>query len=217
MHLFSANSAKALRRGIRGEDYFAGALANRQLPTGKKGSLSNSSSDYGLDESYNSADELSDTASLHQSDGYGSSTLVRPCTLNTQSQYIEETHNTYSSQYAHSQYIATHQMIKENSQSQYNGQSILYARVQKGSAAHQHQSSPDPWVGTQTQVPQSKLGVGPPSSLAEQLKQVLAEREKRMGSDSTNNSTDDLSEKNKTAQHLLEEIRQAVSEANARG
>lgn len=45
---------------------------------------------------------------------------------------------------------------------------------------------------------------------------MLAEREKRIGSDSVNNSTDDLSEKNKTAQHLLEEIRQAVSEANAR-
>lgn len=46
---------------------------------------------------------------------------------------------------------------------------------------------------------------------------MLAEREKRIGSDSVTNSTDDLSEKNKTAQHLLEEIRQAVSEANARG
>lgn len=45
----------------------------------------------------------------------------------------------------------------------------------------------------------------------------MAEREKRIGSDSINNSSDDLSEKNKTAQHLLEEIRQAVSEANARG
>lgn len=38
-----------------------GALANRQLPSGKKGSLSNSSSDYGLDESYNSGDEFTDS------------------------------------------------------------------------------------------------------------------------------------------------------------
>lgn len=46
---------------------------------------------------------------------------------------------------------------------------------------------------------------------------VLAEREKRIGGESLNNSSDDLSEKNRTAQHLLEEIRQAVSEANAKG
>lgn len=48
---------------------------------------------------------------------------------------------------------------------------------------------------------------------------MLAEREKRMGVDSINNSTDDLNEKSnrQTAQHLLEEIRQAVTEANARG
>lgn len=39
-----------------------------------------------------------------------------------------------------------------------------------------------------------------------------------MGSDSISSSIDDLNEKGKqTAQHLLEEIRQAVSEANARG
>lgn len=49
--------------------------------------------------------------------------------------------------------------------------------------------------------------------------QVLAEREKRSGSDSLSNSTTDLNEKNKQAQaqHLLEEIRQAVQEANAKG
>lgn len=49
--------------------------------------------------------------------------------------------------------------------------------------------------------------------------QVLAEREKRLGSDSVNSSTDELNTKNKhnAAQHLLEEIRQAVSEANAKG
>lgn len=47
---------------------------------------------------------------------------------------------------------------------------------------------------------------------------VLAEREKRIGSESVTSSMDELNEKGKqTAQHLLEEIRQAVSEANARG
>lgn len=53
---------------------------------------------------------------------------------------------------------------------------------------------------------------GPPPSLAEQLKQVLAERERRMsGSSDTNNSSSNIS------QTLAEEIRHAVNEANARG
>lgn len=49
--------------------------------------------------------------------------------------------------------------------------------------------------------------------------QVLAEREKRIDSESLANSTDDLNEKSRQAQaqHLLEEIRQAVHEANAKG
>lgn len=48
--------------------------------------------------------------------------------------------------------------------------------------------------------------------------QVLAEREKRLGGD-VSSSTDELETKakHKTAQHLLEEIRQAVNEANAKG
>lgn len=48
---------------------------------------------------------------------------------------------------------------------------------------------------------------------------VLAEREKRLGSESMNSSIDELNEKSKNdpAHHLLEEIRQAVNEANAKG
>lgn len=48
---------------------------------------------------------------------------------------------------------------------------------------------------------------------------MLAEREKRMGNESVTSSTDELNEKSKhnTAQQLLEEIRQAVSEASSRG
>lgn len=47
----------------------------------------------------------------------------------------------------------------------------------------------------------------------------MAEREKRLGSESINSSTDELNErtKNDPAHHLLEEIRQAVNEANAKG
>ncbi|KAK4877137.1 hypothetical protein RN001_009643 [Aquatica leii] len=222
-----------------------GALANRQLPSGKKGSLSNSSSDYGLDESYNSNDDLSDTASLNQNDEYtsdgkySSGIPIRPSTLNTSSQITEQSQYTASQNTQYNSHSAIYNVQNNygysqsslqygNQTSQYNSQNqsysipqsnhhlntnVLYARVQKGST-HQHQSSPDPWLGVPNKG--ANVGLGPPPSLAEQLKQVLAEREKRIGSDSVNNSTDDLSEKNKTAQHLLEEIRQAVSEANAR-
>ncbi|XP_031347575.1 uncharacterized protein LOC116173971 isoform X2 [Photinus pyralis] len=210
-----------------------GALANRQLPSGKKGSLSNSSSDYGLDESYNSTDDLSEIGSLNQNDGYTSETkynnsVIRPSTLSTeQSQcnnsqsaiYSVQNHYGYSQnsvQYTNqqtSQYNSQNQTYSVQQNNQHMNTNVLYARVQKGTT-HQHQSSPDPWLGVPNKS--ASLGFCPPPSLAEQLKQVLAEREKRIGSESVSNSTDDLSEKNKTAQHLLEEIRQAVSEANAR-
>lgn len=48
---------------------------------------------------------------------------------------------------------------------------------------------------------------GPPPSLAEQLKQVLAERERRTSEMNANN----------VSQTLVDEIRQAVNEANAKG
>ncbi|XP_025836703.1 uncharacterized protein LOC108734606 isoform X3 [Agrilus planipennis] len=232
-----------------------GALANRQLPTAKKGSLSNSSSDYGLDDSCNSGDEMS-THSPHmdlkrsdpkdyssESGNYSSESrgsternslpLARPTSLNT---YDSNTYTVHQSSHSHTQYsaqslyynsqttygysqgpVAAHQVNKEPiaiAQAPVVGANVVYARVQKG---HQHQSSPDPWA-TATTNKAASIGLGPPTSLAEQLKQVLAEREKRIDSGSVTSSTDDLTEKSKsTAQHLLEEIRQAVNEANARG
>ena len=69
---------------------------------------------------------------------------------------------------------------------------------------------------------------GPPASLAEQLKQVLAERERRLGGNeisSSRESSGDFSDLNNphsndptlVTHNLVEEIRQAVSEANQRG
>lgn len=66
----------------------------------------------------------------------------------------------------------------------------------------------------------SQRGHGPPPSLAEQLKQVLAERERRMSTgDQSGSSRDGSSEylDRDPAAALAEEIRQAVNEANARG
>lgn len=61
---------------------------------------------------------------------------------------------------------------------------------------------------------------GPPPSLAEQLKQVLAERERRIsgGDNSSREGSGDFTDINKgISQSLVEEIRQAVNEANLRG
>ncbi|KRT84865.1 Sterile alpha motif containing protein [Oryctes borbonicus] len=205
----SANKSKA-------ELANRGALANRQLPSSKKGSLSNSSSDCGLDESYNSADELSEPVQHDQQ----KNSLVRPSTLNTSPHYSQYTSQSaqYNSQSSaqYSSQTSSQYSVQNAQYSSYSSQgqstNVIYARVQKESSLAQ-QSSPDPWSGNKP----INMGMGPPASLAEQLKQVLAEREKRMGNESVTSSTDELSEKSKnTAQHLLEEIRQAVSEANSR-
>lgn len=167
----SANKSKA-------ELANRGALANRQLPSSKKGSLSNSSSDCGLDESYNSGDELSEPASIPQQQHEQKNSLVRPSSLNTSTHYSQYTsqqvqYNTQSaSQYSSqtsSQY--TGQNTQYSTHSSYSGQNqganVIYARVQKDSSLGQ-QGSPDPWGGNKP----INMGMGPPASLAEQLKQV---------------------------------------------
>ncbi|XP_049819529.1 uncharacterized protein LOC109595347 isoform X2 [Aethina tumida] len=197
------------------------ALANRQLPSAKKGSLSNSSSDYGLDESYNSGDDLTDSA-YSQSEYVSKPTATsRPSTLNTnnaqyvQSQYQSQqqmSYNTQNSQYT-VQYSQVQKSSQYSSQNVQNSSSVVYARVQKESGNFQ-QPSPDPWGG-EAQNKGAGIG-GTPASFSEQLKQVLAEREKRLGNESISSSTDELNDKNAAAQQLLEEIRQAVSEANTK-
>lgn len=156
----SANKSKA-------ELANRGALANRQLPSGKKGSLSNSSSDYGLDESCNSGDELSEALFVQCSDvetKYKSSSVVRPSSLNTSAVYSQNSVHEYvqNTQYIvqNAEYSQVHKPVSTNA---------IYARVQKESAFVQ-QSSPDPWTGASTKG--CNLGMGPPPSLAEQLKQV---------------------------------------------
>lgn len=82
---------------------------------------------------------------------------VRPSSLST-AQY------TTSHQHSTVQYKTQHSHYQPNANVQ-----ALYARVQKDTSnTNHHQPSPDPWAGA---VRPSK-GLGPPSSLAEQLKQV---------------------------------------------
>ncbi|XP_014248295.1 neurabin-1 isoform X2 [Cimex lectularius] len=75
------------------------------------------------------------------------------------------------------------------------------------------QASPDPWNNGNNNPPTSlahRSGVA--NSLAEQLKQVLAERERRMSSGSGNNEAPQVS--SNVPPSLVEEIRQAVNQAN---
>ncbi|XP_050311669.1 neurabin-1 isoform X2 [Anthonomus grandis grandis] len=235
-----------------------GSLANRQLPSGaaKKGggggsssgggSLSNSSSDYGLDESYNSADEeplpprgkssrpsaalVSSKVNVVRPTSLTTTTTTTTTTTNShyiiQPQYAavqhqpqRQYHDQYSVQYSEVQKTGKNNGAPCAAQGVIGGEStgVVYARVQKDTRTDE--------VTTTTTTSYAEAagggnkGVGPPPSLAEQLKQVLAEREKRLGSDSVTSSTDELNEeksKEDPAHHLLEEIRQAVSEANAK-
>ncbi|XP_034249433.1 uncharacterized protein LOC117650265 isoform X3 [Thrips palmi] len=98
----------------------------------------------------------------------------------------------------------------------------LYA-PHSSSGLHSHPSGAQAATNVAYQAaPQKSAGQrghGPPPSLAEQLKQVLAERERRMSTgDQANASRDGSSEfiDRDPADALAEEIRQAVNEANAR-
>ncbi|XP_012225104.1 uncharacterized protein Spn isoform X4 [Linepithema humile] len=173
-----------------------GGLANRQLPK-RSGGLSNSSSDYGLDESGDNTDDDS------------SSKLT-------------------------SQDSRSPNDLKQSNLSSYSSTSSISSLKGKAhmdpihpTAIRQHSTiSSQVRAMTEQSWPQSQKTTltGPPASLAEQLKQVLAEREKRLGgNDSSRESSGDFSDLNlhnndptMVTHHLVEEIRQAVNEANQR-
>ncbi|XP_039312837.1 uncharacterized protein LOC105202232 isoform X3 [Solenopsis invicta] len=176
-----------------------GGLANRQLPR-RSGGLSNSSSDYGLDESGDNTDDDS-SSKLTSQDSRSPNDLTS----------------------------------KQSNLSSYSSTSSISSLKGKShmdpihpSAIRQHSTiSSQVRAMTEQSWPQSqKISLtGPPASLAEQLKQVLAEREKRLGgNDSSRESSGDFSDLNNphnndptmVTHHLVEEIRQAVNEANQR-
>ncbi|XP_008191012.2 uncharacterized protein Spn isoform X2 [Tribolium castaneum] len=176
-----------------------GSLANRQLPSAKKGSLSNSSSsDYGLDDSYNSGDEVN---------------CCNGRTTNSNNLYSQHTRCQVQAN-PETQHDFQYNKVQKPVYASYNKRvdpTPVYAKVQKDSS-HSDYTNPD------SGIVKKGIGMGPPPSLAEQLKQVLSEREKRFSSDTLNSSCEELTERSKhnAAQHLLEEIRQAVNEANAK-
>ncbi|KOC65669.1 Neurabin-1 [Habropoda laboriosa] len=178
-----------------------GGLANRQLPK-RSGGLSNSSSDYGLDESGDNTDEDSSSKLLSQDTSSRS-----PNDLTSKQSNL--------SSYSSSSSISS---LKSKHMEPTHPTTIrLHSTISSQVRAMTEQS----W-------PQSQKNLtGPPASFAEQLKQVLAERERRLGGNdmsSSRESSGDFSDLNNphssdptlVTHHLVEEIRQAVSEANQR-
>nr|XP_012149431.1 PREDICTED: uncharacterized protein LOC100880320 isoform X3 [Megachile rotundata] len=178
-----------------------GGLANRQLPK-RSGGLSNSSSDYGLDESGDNTDEDSSSKLLSQDASSRSPNDLTSKQSNLSSYSSSSSISSLKSKHmepAHPTTIRQHSTISSQVRAM-----------------------------TEQSWPQSQKNLtGPPASLAEQLKQVLAERERRLGGNdmsSSRESSGDFSDLNNphasdpalVTHHLVEEIRQAVNEANQR-
>ncbi|XP_055915349.1 uncharacterized protein LOC129948388 isoform X3 [Eupeodes corollae] len=197
-----------------------GGLANRQLPTGKK-SLSNSSSDCGLD----SEDDMgtNDTSStgttmvsngnhqnghhnLHNSDKY-----VREQQINQLYAQVHKDHKTHST---------IPNIFKTTSSDSSFGVSkdlnSSYDSILGSNDKLSENDQTENWM-----YPSRRRGnKAPPASFTDQLNQVLSDRERRLGDGSSRHSSDDYTEINKSqssaaisAKTLINEIRQAVNEA----
>ncbi|XP_044007565.1 uncharacterized protein LOC122852063 isoform X2 [Aphidius gifuensis] len=177
-----------------------GGLANRQLPK-RSGGLSNSSSDYGLDESGDNTD-TEDSSKISAS---------HDISIRSASESIK--HSNLSS------YSSSSSISSQKSKQLFETTTIRQ---------HSTISSQVRAMTEQNWLPNQKSLTGPPATLAEQLKQVLAERERRLGGNdnisSSRESSGDFTEFNNqhtnnptmVTQNLVEEIRQAVNEASQR-
>lgn len=158
-------------------------------------------------------------------------TATSPSSLHSASSATVLPHTTATALYSHVTHMPTSQPLHHYHPHQQTPSTHPHGVVQSHHAmtgiTSQHQPCPDPWIGrNKGPTPTYPIGpprglAGPPASLAEQLKQVLAERERRIsGGDqaSSREGSGDFTEMNKgVSQTLAEEIRQAVNEANARG
>lgn len=180
-----------------------GGLANRQLPK-RSGGLSNSSSDYGLDES----GDNTDTEDSSKMGGTSHDTSIR-----STSESIKQSN---LSSYSSSSSISS-QKSKQYFESTHSTTIRQHSTISSQVRAMTEQS----WSASQKGL------TGHPPSLAEQLKKVLAERERRLGGNdmpSSRENSGDFSDLNNphgsdpsvVGHHLVEEIRQAVNEANQR-
>lgn len=231
-----------------------GALANRQLPTGKK-SLSNSSSDCGLDSEDDIATESTAISnnSNHQPNGHHTNAINNDSRDGGgYSNIVVQTRNPQQTQQINQNATPLYAQVCKDRDS-YNKTSHstipnIYKNTNNestGSYSKDINSSYDSILGSNDKLseneqsmdnwmyPSRRRGVKiPPTSFADQLNQVLADRERRLGDGSSRDSSDDYTEINKAqnqtqnqnqiqiqnpaaimTQNLIVEIRQAVNEA----
>ncbi|KAL0271292.1 UNVERIFIED_CONTAM: hypothetical protein PYX00_008431 [Menopon gallinae] len=179
----------------KGELGTKGGLANRQLPSGKK-SLSNSSSEYGLDGS-----DVEENAREKESP------------LPAQEHSLIRTNVHYSQNPAPA--MNPHSGLTMSS---FRTDSIYSHATHTSANQPLHVATSDSWTSLSYSKPAktvyTAMNPKPPPSLAEQLKQVLAERERRLSTGDS--SSREEFETSRVPQSLAEEIRQAVNEANAK-
>ncbi|PNF27804.1 hypothetical protein B7P43_G09208, partial [Cryptotermes secundus] len=165
----------------------------------------------------------------HQQHHMHFQTATSPSSLHSPSSATVLPHTTATALYSHVTHMPTSQPLHHYHPHQQTPSTHPHGIAQSHHAmtgvTSPHQPSPDPWIGrNKGPTPTYPIGpprglAGPPASLAEQLKQVLAERERRISGDqaSSREGSGDFTEMNKgVSQTLAEEIRQAVNEANAR-
>lgn len=215
-----------------------GALANRQLPSSKKLGSSNSSSNGTLDESEDETniDVANNNPTFTNGVHYSTPAVIKPVVspsipLYAQVHKEKERNDTTSPVAAFN--IKTHATIpnifRDNvggkvSSSSYGSDlnASSYESDMGSSNDKLDDQSPDSWMYP-SRRPKGLKGITPPS-LAEQLKERLAEREgKRLNEDgSSRDSSDDFSDLNppnpeRLSQNLLSEIKKAVNEAQPKG
>ncbi|CAB3373564.1 Hypothetical predicted protein [Cloeon dipterum] len=167
-----------------------GSLAGRQLPTpSKKSPVNPNCPDYGLENSYHSTTE-------EEEESFKAATETSISTSSSSSSQVS---------------VERPSNLSIHSQSMYQQRSVYSSSQQEQSYQQNVYGS----RGSYNTVPGKRSsGVGPPPSLAEQLKQVLADRERRINTGEKKDM--DHHKPSTISQTLVEEIRLAVQEANAR-
>lgn len=216
-----------------------GALANRQLPSSKKLGSSNSSSNGTLDESEeeHNADAANNNPTFTNGVHYSTPTVNKPVvspSIPLYAQVHKEKERNDATSPVQAFNLKTHSTIpnifrtdnvgvKINSSSYGSDLNASSYESDMGSSNDKLDEPTDSWMYP-SRRPKGLKGITPPS-LAEQLKERLAEREgRRLNEDgSSRDSSDDFSDLNppnpaeRISQNLLSEIKKAVNEAQPKG
>lgn len=212
-----------------------GALANRQLPSSKKLSSSNSSSNGTLDESEEeqNIDAANNNPTFTNGVHYSTPSVNKPVvspTIPLYAQVHKEKERNDATSPVQAFNLKAHSTIPNIFRDNIGGKitsssygsdlnASSYESDMGSSNDKLDDQSPDSWMYP-SRRPKGLKGITPPS-LAEQLKERLAEREgKRLNEDgSSRDSSDDFSDLNPStiSQNLLSEIKKAVNEAQPKG